>query len=360
MIGVRQTQRLPAKQPRPIKAWFALLVAAMLWPPLWAADGATLYAQNCAACHGDRGSGGIGVPLASANGLMSDDYLRKTIRHGRPGRIMPSFATLGEAEIEAIVRHVQSWSKTAPPRYAAARIRGNEASGKRLFATHCASCHGAHGEGGQGTGVTLSRPRDLPIMPPALHNPGFLASASDEMIRAILRKGIAGTPMVSFSALGLSTQDIDDVVAHVRSFQNEPLAESATLPGVEQPTIVMDSPHDLATTVARLKQSIGGNNFSYIREQKLDDGLVPAGQEDPRQHIVYFCNFALLSQALRTDPRVGLFLPCRITVVEHGGKVRMMAPNPKRLSRLFNNSELNRMCDEMARMYRTIMDDATL
>ena len=78
MIGVRQTQRLPAKQPRPIKAWFALLVAAMLWPPLWAADGATLYAQNCAACHGDRGSGGIGVPLASANGLMSDDYLRKT------------------------------------------------------------------------------------------------------------------------------------------------------------------------------------------------------------------------------------------------------------------------------------------
>jgi len=57
---------------------------------------------------------------------------------------------------------------------------------------------------------------------------------------------------------------------------------------------------------------------------------------------------------------VGLFLPCRITVVEQGGKVSMMAANPKRLSRLFNNSELNRMCDEMTRMYRTIMDDATL
>ena len=345
-----------------MKAWLVLVVATLWWPLLFAADGAALYAQNCGACHGDQGSGGIGVPLsmAAANGLMSDDYLRKTIRHGRPGRIMPSFAELADAEIEAITRHVQSWGSAPPPIYPATRIAGNQAQGKRLFATHCASCHGAHGEGGKGTGVTLSRPRDLPIMPPALHNPGFLASASDAMIKAILMKGIQGTPMASFTAMGLSEREIDDIVAHVRGFQSEPLAHSAMLPGVEGPTIVMDSPHDLATTVARLKQSIGDNNFSFIREQKLDDGLVPVGQEDARRHIVYFCNFALLSEALRTDPRVGLFLPCRITVVEQGGKVRMLAANPKRLSRLFNNSELNRMCDEMARTYRTIMDDATL
>lgn len=345
-----------------MKAWFVLVIATLLWPPLFAADGAALYAQNCAACHGDQGSGGIGVPLAmaSANGLMSDDYLRKTIRHGRPGRIMPAFPALADADIEAVVRHVQSWGTASPPRYSAARITGNKAQGKQLFAAHCASCHGANGEGGKGTGLTLSRPRDLPIMPPALHNPGFLASASDAMIKAILMKGIKGTPMVSFTAMGLSERQIDDIVAHVRGFQSEPLAASAMLPAVEKPTIEMDSPHDLPTTVARLKESIGGNNFSFIRDQKLDDGLVPAGQEDPRRHIVYFCNFALLSEALRTDPRVGLFLPCRITVIEQGGKVRMVAVNPKRLSRLFNNSELNRMCDEMARTYRTIMDDATL
>ena len=36
-------------------------------PLLFAADGAALYAQNCAACHGDKGSGGIGVPLAMAD-----------------------------------------------------------------------------------------------------------------------------------------------------------------------------------------------------------------------------------------------------------------------------------------------------
>jgi cytochrome c oxidase cbb3-type subunit 3 len=61
-----------------------------------------------------------------------------------------------------------------------------------------------------------------------------------------------------------------------------------------------------------------------------------------------------------TDPRVGLFLPCRITVVEQNGKVKMMAVNPKRLSKIFNNSELNAMCGEMTRHYLAIMEEAAL
>ena len=344
------------------ETFFFLMAWLLLASPAAAADGATLYAQNCAACHGDRGSGGIGVPLAlaSAHGLVSHDYLRKTIRSGRPGRVMPAFTALADAEVEAIVRYVQTWGPAQAPRYAATRVGGNIANGRRLFSAHCASCHGASGEGGKGTGVTLSRPRDLPIMAPALHNPGFLASANDQMIRAILVKGIKGTPMVSFLERGLSKKDINDVVAFVRGFEREPLPDSATVLAAEEPSIIVDSPHDLKTTVARLKVALAGNNFVFIREQALDDGLVPEGQQDPRRHIVYFCNFGLLSEALRTDPRVGLFLPCRITVVEQGGKVRMMAANPKRLSQLFNNSELNRMCNELTRMYRTIMDDATL
>ena len=229
---------------------FLLLIASLLLAsPAPAADGATLYAQNCAACHGDRGSGGIGVPLAlaSAHGLVSDDYLRKTIRSGRPGRVMPAFTALADAEVEAVVRYVQTWGPAQAPRYAATPIGGNIANGRRLFAAHCANCHGASGEGGKGTGVTLSRPRDLPIMAPALHNPGFLASANDQMIKAILVKGIKGTPMVSFLERGLSVADINDVVAFVRGFEREPLPDSATVLASEEPSIVVDSPHDLTT-----------------------------------------------------------------------------------------------------------------
>jgi len=336
------------------------LASAFFATPLLAVDGAALYVQYCNACHGERSGGGIGVPLTSPQNLIPDDYVRKTIRNGRPGRVMPAFAALTDEDVDAIVKHVQSLHGGKPPSYANTPVKGNLKHGKDLFAQHCAACHGDNGQGGEGTGVTLSRPRNLPIMAPALHNPGFLASANDQFIKTMLMQGIQGTPMISFLKAGLKEKDIDDIVAFIRHFEKEPISRTAIIADKVDPIISADSPYDLQTTIDNVKQAVGLNNFVFIREQTLDDGLVASGKNDPHQHIIYFCNFNLLSEALRTDPRVGLFLPCRITVVEQNGKVRMMAANPKRLSRLFNNSELNRMCDQMTKMYRTIMDDATL
>ena len=58
-----------------------------------APDGGRLYATHCAVCHGDKGTGGVGIPLALPSFLESvdDAFLRKTIRHGRTGRVMPAF-----------------------------------------------------------------------------------------------------------------------------------------------------------------------------------------------------------------------------------------------------------------------------
>jgi cytochrome c oxidase cbb3-type subunit 3 len=46
--------------------------------------------------------------------------------------------------------------------------------------------------------VTFSRRRDLPFIAPTLNNAGFLATASDDMIRHTLRHGREGTPMRYF------------------------------------------------------------------------------------------------------------------------------------------------------------------
>lgn len=327
-----------------------------------APDGAKIFAQNCAACHGEKGDGGIGIPLSlpSFQASVDDDYLKKTMLHGRPGRVMPSFSHFSSDEADAIVKHMRSWSQGRAPSFPNTRISGDVKRGAQLFKNHCASCHGAAGEGGHGTGVTFSRPRDLPIMAPALHNPGFLASANDAMIKATLVNGRKGTPMVPASKLGLKDKDVNDVVAYVRSFEKEPLSSSAKLIETGDSIILMESPYDLKTTVENVKRAVVSTNFAFIREQPLNAGLVAEGKEDAKQHIVYFCNFNLLNQALATDPRVGLFLPCRITVVEHEGKVTMMATNPKRLSRIFNNSELNEMCDQVTKMYISVMEEAAL
>ncbi|HUW27610.1 MAG TPA: c-type cytochrome [Sulfuriferula sp.] len=327
-----------------------------------APDGATLFARNCAACHGSTGTGGIGVPLAlpSFQASISDDYLRQTIRLGRPGRVMPAFGNLKPDEVEAIVRYVRAWNKEPAVTYSTQPIQGNAVHGKQLFAQYCAACHGATGAGSEGTGVTFSRPRDLPIMAPALHNPGFLASATDAMIKATLIKGREGTPMASFIKRGLTEDDINDIVSYVRSFEKQPLAESAKLLQAESPVIVRDSPYDMKTTVENVKQAVSNNNFFYGRVQTLDYGLTAPDKENPKQVIVYFCNVSLLNQALGIDPRVGMFLPCRITIVEHNGKVQVMSVNPQVLSKLFNNSELNRLCEQMSKSYTTIIEEATL
>ena len=143
--------------------------------------------------------------------------------------------------------------------------------------------------------------------------------------------------------------------------EQQPLPASAQVLQIEQAVIVRDSPYDLKTTVENVKQAISNNNFFYGRVQHLEYGLTTPEQENSRQVIVYFCNVSLLNQALSIDPRVGMFLPCRITILEQpDGKVKVMSVNPKLLSRLFNNAELNRLCDQMSQSYATIMEEATL
>ena len=324
-------------------------------------SGDHLYKQNCATCHGFNGDGGVGVPLSLEAFLtsVSDDYLVKTIRNGRPGRIMPAFKKFSDQEIDAIVGHIRGWSKTPAPVYSNQPIKGDAQHGKELFAANCAICHGADGQGGPGTGVTMSRPRKLPILAPALNNAGFLSSAPDEMIKHTLIKGRKGTPMDSYLKEGLSEQDINDVVAYVRSFETQTPVSKQSIEN-EPAVIIKESPYTVEETVKNLENAVSSMNFRLIRIQNLDSGLAEEGKEDKKQVIIYSCNFNILNQALKLDPRVGLFLPCRVTVSEQDGKVLVMYANPKRMNEIYNNNELDNMCTDMKTVYEDMVDEALL
>jgi cytochrome c oxidase cbb3-type subunit III len=325
-----------------------------------APDGEKLFQKHCSVCHGQDGRGGVGVPLSLPSFIdsVSDEYLKITIREGRPGRIMPSFTRLSDAQIGAIVAYMRGWSKQPAISRNTEPVTGDSEHGAQVFAQYCARCHGEDGRGGKGTGVTFSRKRDLPIIAPALNNPGFLAAASDRMIRHTIIHGRAGTPMSPMLAAGLSEKDVDDVVSYIRSFQQH--QEATTEEEVPPPALIADSPYSLDETVENIKQAITNQNFTLIRVDYLEHGLVPAGQENQKQVVVHFCNFGFLFKALAIDPRIGMFLPCRVTAVEKNGKVQVFAMNPERLSSLFNNEELNSACKEMTGVYETILEDAVL
>jgi len=356
----------PKNNQPPALRWGILFLASLgfvLTQPVANAStktGNVLFHENCAACHGNQGKGGVGVPLSlpAFINTVDDSYLRKTIQNGRPGRIMPSFAHLSASDINKIIKYIRTFTGVHPEAYSTKKISGNPEHGKALFQKNCARCHGADGGGGHGTGVTFSRPRDLPILAPALNNKGFLAAASDEMIKHTLINGRPGTPMISFLKAGLSESDINDVVAYIRSFEthlpNRPVADEK-----EPAMLVVESPFSVEKTVDRLKEAVVDANMRLIRIQYLDQGFVDKGKENKERVIVYSCGFNFLNEALKVDPRVGLFLPCRVTVVKTKDKVLVMSVNPKRLAYLFNNNELSELCSRMKKKYLDLMEEAT-
>ena len=186
----------------------------------------TLYAQNCAACHGTEGRGGastaLGNPVYLA--IVDEKAMSNVVANGVRGTSMPAFARraggmLTEQQIEVITSgvfsrwgHKQVLEGANPPSYAA-KTAGNVDHGQLVFGTYCASCHGS---GGGGT------PRGS-----AITNDSFLALVSDQALRTIV---IAGRPELGAPdwrgnlpgrPTPMTDQEITDVVAWLASRRTE-------------------------------------------------------------------------------------------------------------------------------------------
>lgn len=345
---------------------YTIAIALILSPTitLGAADGAALYASHCSACH-QRNSGGIGLPLSpSKMATVPDGYIKATIRNGRIGRIMPAFTKLSDAEIDAITQYIRSWSGIQAPQYDKKPVPGDAARGQELYKNHCSQCHATDGSGGGlGTGVTFSRERSFAVMPPAITNPGFLASASDQMIKQVIIMGRPGTAMRSFLDEGLKEKDINDLVSYIRSFEkNQPIhsVDSGAEP-VDSPALIFESPYDFDTTVQNLKNAIKGRNFRYFPDRYLETGFADNASIQNRQMTIRFCNFNQLYRLIRIEPRFGVSLPCRITVTESpSGEVKIVAMNMQIIADLFNNDQLIEAGKQLNEIQIDIIEEATL
>lgn len=173
---------------------------------------AELYQQYCALCHGDDRAGyqADHAPSLKSHSLLSTGYPRfmyTTVAYGRANTAMEGYSTemggpLDRTQIRLLLRWLMESEDVHPVTLDEdARVEGDAQQGKALYAQHCASCHGADGQG---------------ITAPSLGDPALLANASDAFLNYAIVNGRDGTPMVSFADT-LEEGEINAVVAFLRS-----------------------------------------------------------------------------------------------------------------------------------------------
>jgi mono/diheme cytochrome c family protein len=93
-----------------------LIAALFLAIPfsLWsqnAPDGARLFKQRCASCHGEKGEGSPAIKMPAVNGIsMTVEKLATYITKGESGRNihLTPIVNINDAEAKAIAEHVKS------------------------------------------------------------------------------------------------------------------------------------------------------------------------------------------------------------------------------------------------------------
>jgi len=192
-------------------------------------DFATLYSQNCAACHGRNGQNGPATDLGNPEyqSLIDDVTLRKWIASGMPSTEMPAFAQsaggmLTDAQVDALVagmrrawRTQNAFAGATPPPYAQTQP-GDAHRGAETYQRRCGGCHKATGE--------------------EIASRTYLALIGDQALRTII---IAGRPDIGqpdwqhdapagVPATPLTAQEVDDIVTYLGTLRNtEPSAVPA-------------------------------------------------------------------------------------------------------------------------------------
>ena len=169
-------------------------------------EGAQIYSNNCAACHGANRQGNPPTfpSLVGVSRRLTDTLITERIRNGKG--MMPAFAKLTPDELGSLLRFLKTAPVSASPR-AAARAAAPAfdpklvENGQSIFQQNCAFCHGRDAGGGE-TGPDLTRSKIV------------RGDIAGEKISEVVRNGRPDNRMPAFH---FSDSDMSAVVAFVHS-----------------------------------------------------------------------------------------------------------------------------------------------
>ena len=194
-------------------------------------EGRQIYlTYGCVGCHGVSGGGGMGKPILDDEWIFGSDdaTIFKLIRGEIPKQTMPN--SIGKAltdeqvrKVIIYVRHIYQGDKSkiawaVPPEVPEELLRASVstgdpiAAGKILYMSACVPCHGETGKGdGLASAPLNPKPRNLT-------EAGYIAQLSDRhLFELISRGGIAVNKSVQMPAFPLNPQDINNIIAYIRT-----------------------------------------------------------------------------------------------------------------------------------------------
>lgn len=186
--------------------------------------GKEMYAALCAPCHGKdlKGYTADHAPSLITQTFLesaTDEFIKRSIMTGRPSTSMAAYGQklggpLDDAAIDRLVTYIREQNPTPGTKILPLVGKGDPKAGEAVYVKQCATCHGDK----------TTRRENI-----HLANPMFLAQATDPFIKYAIVAGRPGTKMVAFEKT-LTDQQINDVVAYIRSFAGGNATSVAQLP----------------------------------------------------------------------------------------------------------------------------------
>ncbi len=178
--------------------------------------GGTVFAANCASCHGSAGKGDgrasaslLPKPANLTAARFSDERLSSVLWNGITGSAMPPWRQLPTEDLRALVAHIESLHVASAP--SSTQVSASLGQAKSLFAAACASCHGDTGAGnGPAAGVLAPAPTNFHLKKP-----------TEERAWEVLENGVPGTAMAPWQSQ-LSADQRHALVEFVRSLYGTP------------------------------------------------------------------------------------------------------------------------------------------